>query len=359
MGLFDDLKCTGVMLDPFFWKAVAGLQLSKSAGLFSDQAGCMKVAGTAGGAIGSITGLPEALTGAYAECACKYVCDDDAPVPSVWHQGLALGGQISGAPSAVLTADGVIDLYVCGEDRRLRQRWWKGGWSPAFETVAPGESFGMGSAPCVVSLNAHHRAVFACSRGGGVHHKDWDGSWHPWQSLGGVIKGSPGVVRTADKVIDVYARGMDDRLWQRYWNGAWSPSFEPVPLNPSFKMGSSPLALSLHPQHRIILARGSDGALWHADWDGSWHDWQSLGGEIKDAPGGVVTADGIIDIYVHGMDDRLWQRYWNGGWSPGFVQISPDFVVNSSPSVVSLERMHRSVFVRGSDDAVWELGWGP
>jgi hypothetical protein len=165
------------------------------------------------------------------------------------------------------------------------------------------------------------------------------------------------VVATADGVIDVYVRGMDDRLWQRWWKGGWSPGF--VQLDPEFRIASSPVVVSLNPAHRAIFVRGQDGSVCHKGWDGNWQNWESLGGQIKDAPGVVRTADGVIDVYVRGMDDRLWQRWWHGGWSPGFIQIDSDFLLDSSPVVVSLNPMHRSVFVRGADTTVWERGWGP
>src|ERR1700680_4012568 len=60
-------------------------------------------------------------------------------------------------------------------------------------------------------------------------------SWSAWESLGGVIFSGPAVASWASGRLDCFAKG-------------------------------------------------TDNALWHKWYDGSWHNWESLGGTIDDNP---------------------------------------------------------------------------
>jgi hypothetical protein len=76
--------------------------------------------------------------------------------------------------------------------------------------------------------------------------------------------------------MDVFARGQDNALWTRWYDGRW---------NDWARLGGSltspPAAASPGPGRLSVFARGDDGALWARDLDGGWGDWYSLGGDLR------------------------------------------------------------------------------
>jgi hypothetical protein len=180
--------------------------------------------------------------------------------------------------------------------------------------------------------------------------------WSPWSQHRGNISRAPAVVSPSSQTVDVYARGEDDRLWQRFWDGSsWSEWF----VHPdTFLLGSSPVAYSNGPNHRDIYVRGQDGAVYHKWWDGtSWNGWYGLGGQIIGEPTVVAPAPEVVDVYARGKDDRLWQNYWDGSrWSGWFVH-EDSFLLASSPVAYSSGMNHRDVYVRGQDGAVYHKWW--
>ena len=62
--------------------------------------------------------------------------------------------------------------------------------------------------------------VFAIFDDGELWNRYWDGtSWHPWESLGGELTGSPAASSWSADRIDVFAPGRDGTLWHRWWDG--------------------------------------------------------------------------------------------------------------------------------------------
>jgi CubicO group peptidase (beta-lactamase class C family) len=188
--------------------------------------------------------------------------------------------------------------------------------------------------------------------------------WHGWFGLGGGIKGSPAAVIPGPGIIDIYVRGTDDRLWQKWWDGErWNPSDDGWEVHDDgFKLGSSPAVLARGADFREVFARGEDGAVHHKFWDGSkWNGWFSLGGQIKGAPAVVEPTPGTMDIYVRGMDDALWQKWWDGNsWNPseeGWSRHEDGQLLGSSPSVVCTGPGVRDVYARAPNGSVIHKNW--
>lgn len=279
-----------------------------------------------------------------------------------WHDWENLGGQVKGDIGAVcVPGTNVTDLYVTGMDDTLWQKYWDNGWSNWIQ-VDPTFEIHSSSSPVAVSANPSHRGIFARNRKNMmVYHKKYDGQWHPWENLGGTLKGKMGVgdagaVSIQEGVTDVYVTGLDDMLWQKYYaNGTWSDWFQ---VDSTMKLASSPVAVSANPSHRAVYARGKDGAVYHKYWDGVWHPWENLGGNIKgDIAAVAVPGSNVTDLYVRGMDDTLWQKYWDNGWSD-WQQVDPGFKLASSPVAVSAGISHRAIYAKGTDGSVYHKFWG-
>lgn len=180
-----------------------------------------------------------------------------------------------------------------------------------------------------------------------------------WLDLGGVIMGTPAVRSRQSTITDVFARGMDSRLWQNSFVGGvgWT---DWTPHNDGFVLGSSPVADSMAPNHVHIFARGWDGQLWQKAWlsPGPWGAWTPLGGQIIGAPAVRSRQSTITDVFARGMDDRLWQNSFVGGkgWT-GWNPHNDGFILGSSPVADSMGPNHVHIFARGQDGQLWQKAW--
>jgi hypothetical protein len=60
-----------------------------------------------------------------------------------------------------------------------------------------------------------------------------------------------------------------------------------------------------------VFARALDNSLWQNYWNGSAWTWQDLGGGITSAPSAVVHGT-TLRVFARANDGALWQDYWNG-----------------------------------------------
>lgn len=94
-------------------------------------------------------------------------------------------------------------------------------------------------------------------------------------NVGVTIQGSPAAVSTSNTRIDVFARGSDNNLWQKYWNGSWQPW-----VQVGQGIFSDPTVSSWDMNRFDIFATGTDGDLQHWYWPdatGGWSPPESLG----------------------------------------------------------------------------------
>jgi len=101
-----------------------------------------------------------------------------------------------------------------------------------------------------------------------------------------------------------------------------------------------------------VFARGEDRTLMH--YDGA--RWHSLGGEIVGAPEACSWGPGRIDVFVRGTDDKLWQiALVNGTWSPWYKL---DGNLASSPTCTAWGPNRLDVFaVDGATRAMQRKVW--
>jgi chitodextrinase len=83
--------------------------------------------------------------------------------------------------------------------------------------------------------------------------------------------------------------------------------------------------------------------------------WTSLGGILTSSAAVASSGTTRSDVFVRGTDNALYQRTWNGtSWSPW---TSLGGVLTSSPSAVSWGPNRIDVFVRGTDKGLWQRTW--
>jgi hypothetical protein len=170
--------------------------------------------------------------------------------------------------------------------------------------------------------------------------------------LGGVLTSSPAAASWGRDRLDVFARGLDDGLWHRSWNGGSWSGWEPL----GGSLTSGPAVAAWGPNRLDVFVRGLDGGLWHIWWDGNgWSGWESLAGVVKDAPAAASWSGNRLDVFVRGTDDALWHQSWNGSAWRGWESLGG--ALTSGPASVSWGPYRLDVFVLGTDSAVWRRWW--
>jgi hypothetical protein len=137
-----------------------------------------------------------------------------------WHYWQSLGGNVTAAPAAVSWGPNRIDLFALGTGNdQVWHKWWNGtawiNWvneigAPAGGTVTAPEasSWGQGRLD-VFEVDATNDAVW---------HAWYDGAWHYWQDLDGVVGSAAGPASRLPNRVDVFAVGRDNGVvyWRRY-----------------------------------------------------------------------------------------------------------------------------------------------
>src|SRR5207245_478165 len=77
---------------------------------------------------------------------------------------------------------------------------------------------------------------------------------------------------------------------------------------------SGPAVTSWGANRLDVFARGWDNALYHKWWNGSaWSGWESLGGALASAPAAVSWGSDRLDVFALGADNALYRRSFTGG----------------------------------------------
>lgn len=212
-----------------------------------------------------------------------------------------------------------------------------------------------GDGPGVVTRIPTHRDIFVRGSDNQLWQKWWDqaSGWSDWCPLDGNISSAPSVISAAPNHVDAYARGSDGQLWQRWWGGSGWSNWTPL----GGQLASAPGVVARQPTRRDVFIRGVDTQLWQKCWDktSGWGGWAALGGNLSSAPSVISAGPNHMDVYARGTDNQLWQKWWNGtrwsDWIPLGGQLA------SAPGVVARTPNHRDVFVRGADRRLWHKWW--
>lgn len=169
------------------------------------------------------------------------------------------------------------------------------------------------------------------------------------------------IVNTFDPYPWIFARGTDNALWYRTWDGStwgeWTSAGGIATSDPATYGGGGPTL----PAGMTVLARGTDNALWYRDWQGSgggWDDWENLGGIISSAPAATsyftfyssYSWQICEHVFARGTDNALWHKTAKQGTWGNWVSMGG--ILNSGPGVTTLGN-YVYVFARGTDDAIW------
>lgn len=242
-----------------------------------------------------------------------------------------------------------------------------------------------GSSPDATAVRGLNRLdVAIVDADGNVHWTREDHpftNWTAYQNLGrpsnGGIKGNPSITSWGPGRLDIFARGADDKLWQRFSNDGgqnWSDWLKP--FGDDGTLASSPEVATRGSDRLNVFVVGTDGSIWERFYDSAWNSGWILQGAPAAGISGASTAKSDpgtvawgfserVDLFVRGGDDKLWQKFYDGvGWTAWFKPVGDQGTLASEPDVASWEPGNLLVFVRGTNGLAYALpfgtgGWGP
>ncbi len=265
---------------------------------------------------------------------------------SYWDDPVSLSQKYALVKSANLRGVGMFTLDYGGGAPEL----WMA-LNQAFGFQSLGGTVTSGAA--VAAWGPNRLDVFARGTDNTLQHKWWDGvSWHGWESLGGVLTAAPAAVSWASYRIDVFVRGTDNGLWHKWWDGSSWNGWEPQ----GGVLRDAPAVSSWASNRLDVFVEGTDSALYHKSWNGSWWSgWEWQGGVLTAGPAAVSWGQNRIDVFVRGSDNAMYHKWWDGSSWNGWEWHGGGLA--SGPSAASTAANRLETYVIGTDGAIYERDW--
>jgi hypothetical protein len=231
------------------------------------------------------------------------------------------GASAASDPGVVSWASGRSDVVVrSGPEIFIMSSPNWGTWQ---NLGSPGN--GAASAPAITSFGPNHLDVFVRAADDKIYHR-WcsancsgnSGTWSNWDALGAdTFRGKPAVVSRGTTYIDLFAHGMNDKLWVMRFDpasGGWG-SWSQVPFQSGLTLHwnagcsdcNSPAAGSRTLGSVDAYVRGADDKLWWTTSSGmTWSGFRPLGGVLTSSPGAVTRqwSTNRADVVVVMAEER-------------------------------------------------------
>lgn len=277
-----------------------------------------------------------------------------------------------------------INLFVRRKDGQLWERYWNGA---TWTWVDTGKAV-FGRAVALVRGDVEDTAaddlrinLFVQGADRRLWERYWDGAKWTWVDTGKDVDGEPLVIARgslgspdgARLRVNLFVRGLDGKLWERYWNGAtwtWVDTGKYVAGDPVAVVRGDVEDTGADDLRINLFVRGADGQLWERYWNGSTWTWVDTGKAVSADPvvitrGSTGSPDGAgirINLFVRGADGKLWERYWNGAaWTwvdtGKGVRGRVEAIVRGNRRSVAGGDVRINLFAEGTDGKLWERYW--
>ncbi len=276
---------------------------------------------------------------------------------------------VASAPFALSASSGRTNVFTRANDGRLLQKWFDGSsWLTTWDNLA---GTTINSTPAGVSWGNGHMDLFEVTADGNLRHRyylpDATG-WRGWENLGhpgnSTLIYSPAVISSGPGKINVFVKGADGRLWEKWFDGhGWVNTWNNLGGD---MVNSSMSAISWGNGHVDLFQTASDGTIWHRYYlpDAiGWRGWEGLGRPngpyIASPPAAVTSAYGRINIFAKGSDGRLWEKWFDGtNWNNPWNNVTGSSV-NSTPAAISWGNGHIDLFETTGDGTVRHMYYLP
>lgn len=215
-------------------------------------------------------------------------------------------------------------------------------------------------------------------------------AWSNWENvevrIAGVkkpIQGTPGVVAWEKGLLHVFVNGRapDRNIYHGVYNGQATPAtwtWEVLPVALPATGLSSPAAVAWSNNRIDLFAAGVDKKIYHAAWNGPYkwdQTWiaEPEGGATDYTPAAASWKPNRFDIFVHTTDHLMSNLYWEGTWSPDWQNVGGyGKRLNSAPAAAAsgqnridcfaletTDRKHLIHTVFGGTAQEWKVPGGP
>jgi hypothetical protein len=277
-----------------------------------------------------------------------------------------------------------INLFVRRVDGRLWERYWNGS---SWTWVDTGKAVYGRVVPLVrgevddVDADDLRINLFVQGADRKLWERYWNGSAWSWVDTGKQVDGEPLVLARGNLGspsggslrVNLFVRGVDGKLWERFWNGSswsWVDTGKAVAGDPVAVVRGEVDEVDADDLRINLFVRGADNTLWERYWNGSAWTWVDTGKQVSDDPVVLIRGNtgspgggGIrINLFVRGLDGRLWERYWNGtSWT--WVNTGKGIVgrvaavMRGNRASTSGANVRINLFAQGTDGKLWERYW--
>ncbi|MEU9340025.1 glycoside hydrolase family 27 protein [Streptomyces sp. NPDC048278] len=176
----------------------------------------------------------------------------------------------------------------------------------------------------------------------------------------GKILGQPAVYASAGGRIDVFVRGADSRAYRRvHADGRWG-QWQSL----GGELTDAPSVALTDPAHWTLFARGADGTVVQRGPATGWSSLGEPGGkQVYGRPSAVVDAQGRVHVAVRSAADDVWTRTRDtaGEWSDwtslgGTVSGSPTLVATGDTVLLYARAADYTLWQQRYADGAWQ-GW--
>ncbi len=227
---------------------------------------------------------------------------------STWTASTSLGGNSTADPAATSRAPGSIDVFTRSTDGALWSTNTTNNGTSWSSWYSIGGQLAAGTGPAADARGLNSLDVFVQGTDHVLYYTHWDGTaWSAWHSLGGALTSSPAATSPGNGSIDVFVRGTDGAIWERTTTNGGTTWSNWASLGGQLASGTGPAASS-QGSRLDVFAEGTTGALYQKTSTGSWSGWINLGGALTSSPAATSPTSGVIDVFVRGTDNALWER---------------------------------------------------
>jgi hypothetical protein len=281
------------------------------------------------------------------------------PAPRVARQGVVTALSRNSADAS---------LYRVAPNGSVRSTWWDGTWHPWFSIGTRVGWVPAGAPVTPLSRNSSDASLYVVGNDGGVYSAWWSaGKWHDWFRIGSSFTAPKGVrihaLSRSSADASLYVVSNDGGVYSAWWSaGKWHDWFR---IGSSFTAprGAPIYALSRTSSDASLYVVGNDGGVYSTWWSaGKWHDWFRIGSSFTAPRGAPIYAlsrsSSDASLYVVGNDGGVYSTWWSDGKWHDWFRIDPSFAAPKGAHVTALSRgpTDASLYVAGND-GVYSTYW--
>lgn len=206
----------------------------------------------------------------------------------------------------------------------------------------------------VSSWGSNRLDLFARGSDNTLQHRIFNGRWSSWESLGGALSSAPAAASWGPGRIDVFARSTTNSMLHRaYVNGSWAAWED---LGGGF--GSGPAVASWGANRLDLFGIGTNNTMFHRAWNGTaWQaNWDSLGGGFNARPTVASWGANRLDVFGRGANNALYHKAYAGSWAADWENLGG--TLSSAPAATSWGSNRIDIFAAaGTGNSLYHKFW--